>query len=131
MGVLGISTFKITGIIFGIDLTNHYIFSLQKCFGDGIFLLIFFSNVLYFQTMKKFSKYFGGIYMPYWYGAFVVVIALMLLSYINVASVDKFVLKTFDANGNLLKEETITKKDLERIDTPLPISKAFHPIKKF
>ncbi|PMP70853.1 MAG: hypothetical protein C0187_04865 [Calditerrivibrio nitroreducens] len=69
--------------------------------------------------------------MPYWYGAFVVVIALMLFSYINVASVDKFALKIFDANGNLVKEETVTKKDLERIDAPLPISKAFHPIKKF
>ncbi len=81
--------------------------------------------------MKKIGKYFGGVYMPYWYGAFVVVVALMLASYINVASVDKFKLKIFDQNGNLIEEKEISKRDLEKYDAPLPISKAFHPVKKF
>jgi len=81
--------------------------------------------------MKKFSKYFGGIYMPYWYGAFVVVIAFMLASYINVASVEKYKLVIFNTNGTPIEEKTVSRIDLERLDAPLPLSKAFHPIKKF
>ncbi|MCX8084227.1 MAG: hypothetical protein N3C60_04830 [Calditerrivibrio sp.] len=81
--------------------------------------------------MKKLSRFFGGIYMPYWYAAFVVVVIFMFLSFLNSSSVDRFKLRVFDSNGKLTQEKILTKHELEKLNEPLPLSKAFHPIKKF
>ncbi|MEF3254030.1 MAG: hypothetical protein K6348_00455 [Deferribacterales bacterium] len=81
--------------------------------------------------MKKFSRYFGGEYMPYWYGAFVVIVIIMFFNFINASSVEKYKLKIFDPSGKLIEEKIITKMELERYGDPLPLSKAFEPIKKF
>ena len=36
--------------------------------------------------MKKFTKYFGGEYMKYWYIAFVVILIAMIISMVNDTS---------------------------------------------
>ena len=42
------------------------------------------------ERFKKFSRYFGGEYMKYWYIAFAVTVLLMLAFSIADAKVDKF-----------------------------------------
>lgn len=69
--------------------------------------------------------------MPYWYVAFGIVVIIMLAGFINSSSVEKFKLTTFDSSGKKIDERVLSKMELEKLNEPLPLSKAFEPIKKF
>ncbi|MCA1981246.1 MAG: hypothetical protein LDL10_06885 [Calditerrivibrio sp.] len=81
--------------------------------------------------MKKFSQFFGGKYMPYWYVAFGIVVIIMFAGFVNSSSVEKFKLTIFDNSGKKIEERILTRTELEKLNEPLPFSKAFEPIKKF
>lgn len=69
--------------------------------------------------------------MPYWYIAFGIIVIIMFASFVNSSSVEKFKLTTFDNSGKKLEERVLTKMELEKLNEPLPFSKAFEPIKRF
>ncbi len=52
------------------------------------------------EKFKKFSRYFGGEYMKYWYIAFAVTVLLMLAFSIADAKVDKLKIMYFAAAKN-------------------------------
>ena len=50
------------------------------------------------EKFKKFSKYFGGEYMKYWYIAFAITVLLMLAFSIADSKVDKFKFTVYNKN---------------------------------
>lgn len=69
--------------------------------------------------------------MPYWYGAFGIVVVVMFAQFLNNSSVEKYKLKIFDDKGRQIEEQTLSRSDLDKFDKSLPVSKAFIPLKKF
>ena len=79
--------------------------------------------------MKKFTKYFGGDYMKYWYIAFVVVLICMAVSVVNDRSVSSYTLYIYNPDGSLQSTETIVPGYYESERQHLPVSKMFVPNK--
>lgn len=80
--------------------------------------------------MKKFSKYFGGEYMKYWYIAFAITIAIMVLNFISAKNVREFEITVFDNKGNIIEKKVYHKNEL-RIIEKIRQPKAVFPLKKF
>ena len=57
--------------------------------------------------MKKFTKYFGGEYMKYWYIAFVVILIAMMISMVNERSVKGYTLYIYNNDGSLKSQEKL------------------------
>ncbi len=57
---------------------------------------------------KKFSKYFGGIYMKYWYAAFAVTVILMAVFYVADRNIKTYTYTMYDDNGTALYTEDIS-----------------------
>lgn len=65
------------------------------------------------ERFKKFSKYFGGQYMKYWYIAFAVTVILMLAFSIADSKVDKFKFTIYNEDGSIKSEQIISKEEVE------------------
>lgn len=81
--------------------------------------------------MKKFTKYFGGDYMKYWYVAFAVILFTMFASMINDGSVKSYDLYIYNPDGTLKSVETVPAGYYEAEHNLLPVSKKFVPHKLF
>lgn len=79
--------------------------------------------------MKKFTKYFGGEYMKYWYAAFAVVIVCMVLSMLNDRSVKSYELYIYAPDGSVKSVEKVTPGYYDAERANLPVSKMFVPEK--
>lgn len=65
------------------------------------------------EKFKKFSKYFGGEYMKYWYIAFAITVLLMLAFSIADSKVDKFKFTVYNEDGSIQSEQIISKEEVE------------------
>lgn len=65
------------------------------------------------ERMKKFTKYFGGQYMKYWYIAFAITVLLMLAFSISDSKVDKFKFTIYNEDGSIQSEQIISKEEVE------------------
>ncbi len=65
------------------------------------------------ERFKKFSRYFGGEYMKYWYIAFAITVLLMLAFSIADAKVDKFKFTEYNEDGSIKSEQIISKEEVE------------------
>lgn len=65
------------------------------------------------DLFKKFSGYFGGKYMKYWYVAFAVTVLLMLAFSVSEAKIDKFVFTVYNEDGSIQSERTISKAEAD------------------
>ena len=65
------------------------------------------------ERFKKFSKYFGGQYMKYWYIAFAITVLLMLAFSISDSKVDKFKFTIYNEDGSIQSEQIISKEEVE------------------
>lgn len=65
------------------------------------------------ERFKKFSMYFGGEYMKYWYIAFAVTVLLMLAFSIADAKVDKFKFTVYNEDGSIQSEQIISKEEVD------------------
>lgn len=65
------------------------------------------------DKFKKFTKYFGGDYMKYWYVAFAVTVLLMLAFSIADAKVDKFKYTVYNEDGSIQSERIISKEEAD------------------
>lgn len=65
------------------------------------------------EKKKRFSKYFGGEYMKYWYIAFAIIVILMTINYIMEKSIDTFVYTEYNEDGSIAKEYTISQEETE------------------
>ena len=65
------------------------------------------------ERFKKFSKYFGGQYMKYWYIAFAITVFLMLAFSISDSKVDKFKFTVYNEDGSIQSEQIISKEEVE------------------
>lgn len=65
------------------------------------------------EKFKKFSKYFGGEYMKYWYIAFAITVLLMLAFSIADSKVDKFTFTVYNEDGTIQSEQIISKEEVE------------------
>ena len=63
------------------------------------------------EKFKKFSKYFGGEYMKYWYIAFAITVLLMLAFSIADSKVDKFKFTVYHEDGTIQSEQIISKEE--------------------
>lgn len=81
--------------------------------------------------MKRITKYFGGIYMRYWYIACGLILICAFISVYNDSSVKEFELTEYDAAGAIVKEEKVDKLFVARELASLPVTKKFIPLKMF
>ena len=65
------------------------------------------------ERFKKFSKYFGGQYMKYWYIAFAITVLLMFAFSISDSKVDKFKFTIYNEDGSIQSEQIISKGEVE------------------
>ncbi len=65
------------------------------------------------ERFKKFSKYFGGEYMKYWYIAFAVTVLLMLAFSIADSKVNKFKFTVYNEDGSIQSEQIISKEEVD------------------
>ena len=65
------------------------------------------------ETIKKFSRFFGGEYMKYWYIAFAVTVLLMLAFSIADSKVDKFKFTVYNEDGTIQSEQIISKEEVD------------------
>lgn len=65
------------------------------------------------EKFKKFSRYFGGEYMKYWYIAFAVTVLLMLAFSIADAKVDKFKFTVYNEDGTIQSERIVSKEEVD------------------
>lgn len=65
------------------------------------------------ERFKKFSKYFGGQYMKYWYIAFAITVLLMFAFSISDSKVDKFKFTVYNKDGSIQSEQIISKEEVE------------------
>ena len=65
------------------------------------------------ERMKKFTKYFGGQYMKYWYIAFAITVLLMLAFSISDSKVDKFKFTIYNEDGSIQSDQIISKEEVE------------------
>lgn len=80
--------------------------------------------------MKKFTKYFGGIYMKYWYIAFAVIVVLMLLFKLNDSAISEYKVTIYNRDGSVASEKIIKQEELPKtIKTDEP--KTIEPVKMF
>lgn len=80
--------------------------------------------------MKKFTKYFGGIYMKYWYIAFAIIVVLMLLFKVNDSAVKEYKVTIYNRDGSIASENIIKQEELPKtIRTNEP--KTIEPVKMF
>lgn len=80
--------------------------------------------------MKRFTKYFGGIYMKYWYVAFAIIVVLMLLFRVNDSAVDEYKVTIYNRDGSVASEKIIKQEELPKtIKTNEP--KTIEPVKMF
>lgn len=81
--------------------------------------------------MKKFTKYFGGEYITYWYIAFGIIMLSMMFSMVNDRSVSSFKLYIYNQDGSIKSEEIVPKGYYEAERQKLPVNKMFVPEKMF
>lgn len=80
--------------------------------------------------MKKFTKYFGGIYMKYWYIAFAIIVVLMLLFKLNDSAISEYKVTIYNRDGSVASEKIIKQEELPKtIKTDEP--KTIEPVKMF
>lgn len=65
------------------------------------------------EKKKRFSKYFGGEYMKYWYVAFAITVILMAVFYISEKNINTFVYTEYNEDGSIAKEQVISKEEVE------------------
>lgn len=65
------------------------------------------------ERFKKFSKYFGGEYMKYWYIAFAVTVLLMLAFSIADSKINKFKFTVYNEDGSIQSEQIISKEEVD------------------
>lgn len=65
------------------------------------------------EKIKKFSRFFGGEYMKYWYIAFAVTVLLMLAFSIADSKVDKFKFTVYNEDGTIQSEQIISKEEVD------------------
>lgn len=65
------------------------------------------------EKKKRFSKYFGGEYMKYWYIAFAITVILMTIFYVSEKNIDTFVYTEYNEDGSIAKEQVISKEEVE------------------
>lgn len=80
------------------------------------------------MRFKEFSKYFGGSYMPYWYGAFVLVVGWFVINLFNNASVSRYELTAYDNAGNALGSKIVDARTMTPPEK-LPVTKSYKPVK--
>lgn len=80
------------------------------------------------MNMKKFNQYFGGKYMRYWYGAFVLVMGWFLLNLFNNGSVNSYILTAYDTDGKSMGSMEVSVSSMSQPES-LPVSKEYTPIK--
>ena len=61
------------------------------------------------EKFKKFSRYFGGEYMKYWY----ITVLLMLAFSIADAKVDKFKFTVYNEDGTIQSERIVSKEEVD------------------
>lgn len=80
--------------------------------------------------MKKFTKYFGGIYMKYWYIAFAVIVVLMFIYRLNDSGITEYKYTEYNRDGSVASERIIQQTELpmvKKINEP----KTIEPVKRF
>lgn len=65
------------------------------------------------EKKKRFSKYFGGEYMKYWYIAFAITVVLMAVHHIMERSIDSFKYTEYNEDGSIAKEMVISQEETE------------------
>lgn len=65
------------------------------------------------ERFKKFSRFFGGEYMKYWYIAFAVTVLLMLAFSVAESKIDTFKFTVYNEDGSVQSEQIISKEELE------------------
>ncbi len=68
--------------------------------------------------------------MKYWYVAFAVTIAIMILNFISAKNVREFEITVFDKNGQVIEKKVYHKNEL-RVIEKIRQPKAVLPLKKF
>ncbi len=64
------------------------------------------------ERIKKFSKYFGGQYMKYWYIAFAITVLIMAFYYINERNIKYYTWTVYDENGTAVHTENIPAEEV-------------------
>jgi len=80
------------------------------------------------MNFRSFSRYFGGIYMKYWYAAFAVVMLWFLLNLFNNGAVSSYKLTAYSTDGSVIGSK-IVRADSMTAPERLPVSKSYEPIK--
>lgn len=65
------------------------------------------------ENKKRFSKYFGGEYMKYWYIAFAITVVLMAVYHISERSIDTFIYTEYKEDGSIASQQTISKEETD------------------
>ncbi len=65
------------------------------------------------EKIKKFSKYFGGVYMKYWYIAFAITVLLMTAFYISEKSISKYTFTVYNEDGSVASVEEISQEETQ------------------
>lgn len=81
--------------------------------------------------MGRFSEYFGGKYMKFWYIAFGLVLMWMGLSYYNSLAVDTYEVTIYNTDGTVQATTTMNRMELVRKFPEMPAHVSYHPVKKF
>ena len=80
------------------------------------------------MKFKQFSQYFGGKYMPWWYGAFAVVMLWFLLNMVNNSAVTTYELTAYDSSGKVVGTKTVNGNTMTAPER-LPVTKEYRPVK--
>jgi len=80
------------------------------------------------MSYKKFSQYFGGRYMKYWYVAFAFVVIWFTVNLVNSSAVSSYELVGYDNKGNVVGRKVVNTDSMTPPER-LPVAKAYRPIK--